>query len=45
MSQQTANQPSDNKASSLALKVLLILTLVLMFGWGVASRLKRDFGG
>ncbi len=31
MSQQTANQPSDNKASGLALKALLILTLVLIW--------------
>ena len=45
MSQQTANQPSDDKAHGLALKILLILTLVLMFGGVLAALLKLDFGG
>ncbi len=45
MSQQAANQPSGNKANGLALKALLILTLVLMFGGVLAALLKLDFGG
>jgi hypothetical protein len=45
MPQQTANQPSDNKAHGMALKAVLILTLLLMFGGVLAALLKLDFGG
>ena len=45
MPKPETNQDPETGQNGLALKALLILTLVLMFGGLVAALLKLDFGG